>query len=471
MAGSNASARQATLSFLKLGAGEVLARALSFVAVVYLARRLGTEAYGMVGFAGAVMMYFVAVTDFGIEALGPREVAANPTAARGSTTRILLARVLIGCTLAVIVASGGFFLMGQPDGAVLALYALLLLPTGASSRWVHIGLEQAGRVAVARVLGEALRAALVLLLVTSAASLFWAVAAHVLGEALTALILLFALRGWLQWRSDRTVESVRPLLRRASPLAVTALLGLVIYNSDLVLLRLFRGVEPVGIYLAAFTLIALLGNLAGTYGSALLPSLTRASVEDGSRVRLFVTALSQVLAVAVPVTVGGIFLAPQIIDLFFTSEYVASGPILQVLMISIFLLLGRAVIRAALIASGLQRQDMWIAAVAAAVSLGSNLLVIPRFGAIGAAWTTVGTEVVRSALSVVWAARAGFPLPGLPRLWRTALGALAMVGAFSLLEEPSLAQGLAVGSIAYLVVLAVTGGIRWKPGHLPELRV
>jgi len=462
--------QQVTRSFLKLGAGELLARALSFITIIILARRLGAASYGIVGFANAVLMYFIAFTDFGIEFLGPRDVAFNPEAARKTASRALVLRVAIGCVLGLGLAGAGMSMLSGPDGVVLALYALILLPTGASTRWVHIGLEQAGRVALARVLGEALRALIVVLLVTSAASVLWAVAAHVIGEALTALVLLALLRGWLQWGGG-TFASATSMLRRASPLAVTAVLGLVIYNSDLVLLRVFRDAETVGIYLAAFSLIALLGNLANTYANALLPSLTRADIADGTRADLYSTAMAHVVAVATPVTIGGVFLAPQIIELFFTAEYEASGLILQILMVSVFFVLLRAVLRIAFITTDRQRQDMWIATASAALSLALNLLAIPRFGAMGAAVTTVVTEIARTILSQAYVRRAGFPAVPLRRFWRTAVAAAVMLGVFVIAGPQALGWGLSMGIAAYLIPLALTGGIRFRRGALPELHV
>ena len=42
-----------TRNFVALGVGELAARVVSFLTVVYIARTLGAEAYGIVGFAAA----------------------------------------------------------------------------------------------------------------------------------------------------------------------------------------------------------------------------------------------------------------------------------------------------------------------------------------------------------------------------------------------------------------------------------
>ena len=49
--------------FVLLPAGQALARAMTFVAVTYLARALGIEMFGVIGFAAAVAAYFLLLVD------------------------------------------------------------------------------------------------------------------------------------------------------------------------------------------------------------------------------------------------------------------------------------------------------------------------------------------------------------------------------------------------------------------------
>src|SRR5688572_5627148 len=62
-------------SIMTLSAGELLARVIGFLATIYVARQLGVEAYGVLGFAFALMLYAFQFADLGLEQLGPREVA------------------------------------------------------------------------------------------------------------------------------------------------------------------------------------------------------------------------------------------------------------------------------------------------------------------------------------------------------------------------------------------------------------
>src|SRR5881394_4586501 len=53
--------------FAVLGAGEALARLLSFAGTVWIARRMGADAYGIIAVAVAVVSYFNYVADYSVE--------------------------------------------------------------------------------------------------------------------------------------------------------------------------------------------------------------------------------------------------------------------------------------------------------------------------------------------------------------------------------------------------------------------
>jgi O-antigen/teichoic acid export membrane protein len=251
MSKGNLSEQTVTRNFLKLGLGEVFARLIAFAATIYIARVLGPESYGIVGFALAITLYFSWFTDFGIEELAPRELARNPARIRDLAPSLVAARTLIAIVCAAGLAIYSWLFLPQPDAAVLAACALTLLPVGLGVRWVFYGFEKMGRVALARGLGELLRLLLIIVLVKTSTDIVQVPLAQFVGEMLAALLLLWWARqhGFrMTWRIDW--QHIEPVFRRARSLMLTALMGLIIYNSDLLILRMFRPVREIGLYLA-----------------------------------------------------------------------------------------------------------------------------------------------------------------------------------------------------------------------------
>ncbi len=68
--------------FAPLAGGEIGARIISFVATAYLARTLGTNGFGQIAFAAAVVAQFGTALAAGIGEVGSREIARQPSRTR-----------------------------------------------------------------------------------------------------------------------------------------------------------------------------------------------------------------------------------------------------------------------------------------------------------------------------------------------------------------------------------------------------
>ena len=207
----------------------------------------------------------------------------------------------------------------------------------------------------------------------------------------------------------RARRSARGALRAAAPLGLMAAATLVYFRSGTIML----GAWGTSAETAAFTVASTIGfgllALPNAITTALLPRL---SFETNVRVR--VTAVRQALAsgfvccslaAAATVVLGG----PLIVRAF-GAEYRSAETPLVILAFATVLIALNGMLGVALIA--LRRLRILGAQVA--VSLAANLvataLLVPRAGAVGAAWAVVVTEVVGLLVLAPACARA---LPGL----------------------------------------------------------
>ena len=465
------SERVVTRNFLTIGSGEVVARILAFVASVYLARVLGAEVYGAIAFATAILLYFSRVADGGLDLIGTREVARNHAEASRIAGPLIAFRLAASALLTLLLAAGAFVWLPRRDALVLAVFALTLVTIGASTRWVHLGLEKTERASFSRVLGELLGLALILLFVRSSDDFLIVPLAHLAAGSLTAALLAWWLRGLgvhlgLRWNW----AVVRPLLLRSYPVVLAALLGLLVYNSDLIMLRAFRGARTAGYYAAAYTPISLAISVGMAYRMSLLPALTRLGVAGGQR-ELYQTALAHVFAVVLPAAIGGWILAPQVVALVFGQEYMPAAAVLQLLIWAIPLSQLREAPVAALVSHAHEHRLLHLNAMGTVLNIGMNLVLIPRYGMMGAAISTVVTEGARTALALVFAHGAGFPFASGRRFWRVAVAGLAMAGLLFTLRSHGLWAAATLGVLGYLTTLLALGGIRIRRGAWPSLNV
>ena len=375
--------------------------------------------------------------------------------------------------MAAILMALGLSIPQQPDGIIVALYGLTLLAVGAGTRWVHVGLQSSKAVAFGRMAGELVVLLLVVLLVRDASDLVRVPLAQLTGDALAAALLVWSLkRRGFSFPIRLHLDRVLPVFKRSAPLVLSALLGLVVYNSDLIMLRFFWDATQVGYYAAAYTLISFLINLGGTYMLSLMPALTRSTTVNDARTRLYQSSAAQVFAVTLPIALGGAWLANDIVGLMFGAEFqTQSGRALQLLLWSVPLAMLREVNIVALVVSGQQYRILRLTAISAVVNIGLNLLLIPRYGIPGAAVATLTTELLRLLIAQTYAYHAGFRSMGLHRLWRPIAASAAMLAVLGLLPTSRIWLAIPAGALAYGAGLVVVGGLRLRQRSLPALTV
>jgi O-antigen/teichoic acid export membrane protein len=459
-----ASDRRTLKSFAGLAGGEAVARALSFVAMLIVARRLGPAMYGVIGVASGIMLYLNQLADAGVELSG---VSAVARLGRGQALSDLVAsalgtRTVVALLLTVAVVAIGVFAFPQPDGVVLALYAIGLVFVAAGTRWVYLGLQEGSWVALARIIGELTTLVVVVLALRDVGDIAMVPIATLLGGAAACLVMLAGLgRLGIVARVSNDREPSRAMLARGPHLVGFTMLGLVLFNADLIYLRFISGQAPAGYYAAAYTFIAFSANLAVTWAHSVLPSLSKLERGDASRNDVYANAMMLAFAVSIPVAIGGMITASPLIDLVYGREYLPAATALVWLLPAIPLSALREVAVAGLLGSeNGERFLIRTNAISAVLNLALIIPIVPRYGMIGAAAVTVVTEVVRLVLTTRYARLHGYGLPNAGRFLKPLVAGGVMAGGLLLVGTRPLALLVVVGAVLYATGLALTGVIR-----------
>ncbi|MES2179269.1 MAG: polysaccharide biosynthesis C-terminal domain-containing protein [Gemmatimonadota bacterium] len=458
--------------FRKLGGGEAFARVIAFVATAFLARRLGADIYGIIVLSTTILGYLGRIVDGGVDLLGISDVAAAPQHLPELLRRYSLARLLIAVCLTVLLTLVCLIFLPEPDAAIVAAFAFMLPALALGTKWAHLGLEHAGSVSIARLSAELLSALLITVLIRDAGALDSVPTILIAAESLAAFLLMRSLPAvTVTLRELFRSDEVLLLYRRSWPLVLNALMGLVIFNSDFLFLRVVRDSASVGYYAAAYAMVSFFMNMGYTYQLMLLPVLTRVRSDAAAECGLYHASLAQVFAVILPIVIGGSILAAQIISLVFGHTYVASVLPLRILLWAMFISLVRNVAQSVLLSRGRQDRMLRYALGAGLVNLALNSVLIPRWGMSAAATVTVATEAARTAPMLVFLRASGMSIPSMTRFWRALLAGCVMALVLRLSGVTVLWAAIPLGAVAYVLVLFLTRGIRIRRGALPELTV
>lgn len=426
---------------------------------MWLARTLGTSDFGVLEFANSLLAWFLLLADGGLELWATRE------AARTASVPALVARVV---PLRFLLATASFVLLflclpalpgDEKLKIVMALFGLSLFAQAASLKWLFLGREQMGRIAAVLVAGQLGFALAVLAFIRKPEDLLWVPVLKFAADAGAALGFARLYRqehGTLLLRY--TFSGARLALGPAITMGATQAMGLLNFNFDTLLIGFLLGFTQVGLYNAAYKPVTMLLALPLTYFTGLFPALARAWHEGPDALkRLAARSLHLCALFAMPCGVGGTLLAPEIVALLFGEPYRESALPFSILVWSAVLVVLRGTYRHGLNAAGHQSLDLRSAVISSLLNAGLNILLVPRYGLVGAACATVAADVVWLGMAWWFFAQRITPLPMLASLWRPVLASAAMGallwGAREIAWIPR--AGLAAG--AYFAVLFLLG--------------
>ena len=215
----------------------------------------------------------------------------------------------------------------------------------------------------------------------------------------------------LAWKARREVpirwrlalpDEIRSRMQRYNlALAALILLDVIVWQrSELLFLGRLSKAAEVSFYAVPFALTERVVDLIpGAVLGVLLPGLAfaQASTDPTRFAAVFKEALRYLALLTLPITIVGIALAPFIIGLLYGKDFAPAATVLQILLISVlFGVLGQAA-RSALLGLEAQGRLLKTGIVAAALSIALDLVLIPRWGAVGAA---IANMTVQAAWSL-----------------------------------------------------------------------
>jgi O-antigen/teichoic acid export membrane protein len=447
-----------------LFAGRMVVAALGWIGTLLIARNLGVDRFGAFSFIFNLLGLLGLLADFQTSRIVVREVIDAGADLDRVVGSFVTFRVVLGAvTYAVAVA---FVVLGNYPRVVVqgTLIGGLSFFFG-SATWALVTVSQARlwfrTVAISMVVAQAVQlVAIIGLFVSHSGSLLRFVVPFVAYDIVTLFWMVVAFRRVVRVRPR--VEPARWLhwLKEAAPLAIGSTLGTIYFRIDGVMLSKLGNLRDVGLYQIGYKFSDLLAFMAPALLGAVLPLLIRAFPDRVAEFRkTFRQAFVVFLAFGVFAVVTFAVLCGPAITALYTARYAGSVRPARVLVAGQALNLFSQLTFVTLVASG--RRRMYPIATLAGVitNVTLNFLLIPRYSVMGAALSTVLTEIV--VLSILGYAIRDLPLRPLP--WRS-IAVVAVSGALLALGLVGL-RSVAPWEVALLAGLVV------YPGLLHLLRI
>lgn len=445
----------------------VLQKIISLTYFTIYARALGPADLGQYYFAISITSIFSIFIDFGLGNVVTREVAKFPEKANSILSNVIAVKLPLAIVTALAIIAW----------ANIAHYSditmqLIYISTGAMVLDSFTGVFYAVARGFHNLKFESISSVLFQVIILTL-SLFvlkehWGIS-WLMGTFLAASLFNF-IYSWsiiksiwkLRVRPRLDKALIKELFAIALPFGIFVIVQRFYAYFDSVLLFKLAGDRAVGLYQVPFKISVALQFLPMAFVASLYPALS--SYWHTAKEKLapaFEQAVIYCLAIAVPVTLGTIFLAEKVV-LLFTKEFTESTLLLKVSMMAVPFMFLAFPLGSLLNACDRQRRNTINMTITALVSAGLNIILIPRLGVLGACITTLITSILMLILGLV-------VIPSITKLhWRKTLIALTkiLVSGFGMvlvvlaiknMIHPILT--IISGAVVYGALLFLLGGI------------
>lgn len=423
-------ARGASLTILVNASGA----AVSFIVQIVLARNLGESGFGtyvlVMGWLSVALVLAKLELDTASVRFVGRYLATNRLDLlrgylRGSRRAVLASSISMAVLGAVVISLVPETLAGKaPDFGTSLMVACALLPIVSLLMFEGAVLQGLQRYARAQIPLNLVRPVvlgvtfgLLVVLVPDKVTAPDAVAANLMG-ALVAFLLAWA---WRRREVPAAVRQAAPAYEwrtwahTAYPLFAVSLAQLVIsHQSDVVVVGAMLSIEEVAYYGAASTLTLPLVMAAASVTFVAQPLIADLYArQEMRRLQSLIRAVSlATAAVAVPIALGLIVLAPWLLSLW-EPQYAVARPVLVLLTLAQLTVgLVGSLAGYLLTMTSHEKEAAWIIGLSAALNLILAIAFTPIWGAVGTASATLIAASVRAAVLSIYIRRTmGLQLP------------------------------------------------------------
>ncbi|MEK9180436.1 MAG: flippase [Patescibacteria group bacterium] len=423
-----------------LAVSNIGGRLIRAIIIIYAARVLGAAEWGLFAFAVSVAAFMTVFSDLGISAILVKETAKlrdDPERQKEILSAALFVRsamLLVGIVIIAFIApqlttNATVKILLPIVAFILAFdtireFCFSLIKAMEKMEW-EVGFFFLTNIAIV-VFGF-----IFLAISPTVVSFTYAYAAGTaIGAASAAYKLRDSFRGIFSHFSTRLAKYV---IYSGWPFALSGILGVLMIDTDVILVGWLRSAEDVGLLSSAQRIVQLFYLLPSVLAVSLLPTFSRLAHQEYERFKAGLeNALWLTYLLAIPLSFGGVVLGKEIIALLFGTEYIGGAIPFQILIFTLLINFPAAILANVIFVHGKQKHLAIYAAIGGLTNVALDILFIPRYGIIGSAIVTFIAQLASNAY--LWhIARSVIKPSVLPRLKRVIPAAIAMsVFAFGL---------------------------------------
>ena len=434
---------------------QLLVIILPIITTPYVTRVFSSDDLGIYGYFNSIVTYFILLATLGVANYGTKEISGNRKEIKKNFWGIYTLQfgaALLSILLYILLCMG----ISTMQNPVAYILGLSLVSKGLDISWLFQGLEDFRKITARNITVKLVGVSAIFLFIKSASDLYLYV------FLLTAFELLGQLSMWVPAREfigkphfdlGYAKHHLKPIILLFLPqIAISLYVTL-----DRTMLGALASTRDVGIYDQALKLVNILLTLVTSLGSVMLPRVSSLlSKGDHKAVnKMHELAFLIYNLVIFPIIAGILIVNDDFVQFFLGKDFQDARYAISIMIFRMFFI-GWTNIRGIqiLIPHNKNKEFMVSTTVPAILSVGLNLLFLPKLGYIGAAIVSVLTE------ALVWGIQLFFT--------RVYLKEVPIIGSMTkIVLASAIMYGILLGSKTFIhfsptinvLAFAVLGGI------------
>ncbi|MDD4761689.1 MAG: flippase [Candidatus Pacebacteria bacterium] len=382
--------------------GQVFGRIIRTALIVYAARILGAGSWGSFSYALSLAAFLSIFSDLGINAFTTRELSRKETKNSSLLSAGFFVKFIFTFLLILFAFIFSSYLSPLEEARGLIFIAVLIFAFdsvrdfGSSLTRAAEKMEIESLINILTNLMIAILGFIFLYFFKNSFSLAWG---YALGSLSGSILMIFAVRKtFLSFLGKINFSDIKKVLSLSLPFSVMSVMGAVMINTDIVIISWMLGAESTGLFAAAEKPIQLLYLLPSVFAASLFPMMSRISEnKNGEFKKVFEKSVSTILALALPISLGGFILSKEIIFLLYGPAYLASSLSFAILSLTIFIIFPSIIIGNAVFALNEQKKLIAFSLFGMLGNIILDIVLIPKFGITGCAFATLLNQFIINA--------------------------------------------------------------------------
>ncbi len=383
--------------------GQLLSAVIAVFILKILTNKLGIKQYGVYATIVAFVTTFSLLTDFGLNAITGREIAKRPEEAESIIGHNLGLRLFLCLIMVPVISLLGYAFYPHATGelrlGILVLSSYLFFD---ATRSVTLAFFTAKiRNDIGALISFAQQLFMLILVIAAAFSnwgLFGFLYIFIAANFIAAVLSLFAIRKHIRVRPLVNTKKWKNIIFISFSLGIIQIINMLYLKVDSIMLSTIKGTDAVGIYGVAYSLILAFLALPSFIMSALIPSMatsTKAVVQ-----KIVQKAFQYMAILACLLATGCLIVSKDIVMLVASKDFApAASPFAILGFASAFSYLN-SVFGFASVSLNKHHKLVYISISTLLLNILINLILIPRYSYIGAAWATFTCELI--ALTAIY---------------------------------------------------------------------